>query len=446
MSPPEIMAIAMIVLLLAFVIIGFPVAFVLAGIGIIVGIIIYGPTSTGTMAAVNTYDVMKNWSLVAIPLFVYMGVVLERAGIAERLYKGLYLMLGGLRGGLVMATMLLATIFAACTGIAGASVVAIGLISMPEMLRYRYNKQLASGAVCAGGGLGVIIPPSIMLIIYGPVAGVSISKLFFAAIIPGLILAGIYLLYMGVRCRLNPELGPPVTKEERARYTAKDVGKLLLTSAVPPVALILLVLGSIFFGVAAPTEAASLGCLGALVITAAYRKLNWTMLKESGLRALRTTTFIVWLVLGAKYFMTTFTKLGGGALIGDMLTTVGAGLGSVALLVIMLFIIFILGMFMDWIGILMVIVPVYVPVIMVMGWEPLWFAILFCITLQISYITPPFAYSIFYLHGIAPPEVTLMDIYKGCFPFVLLQFIALAIIYFWPQIVFIIPNLMMALK
>jgi len=446
MSPPEIMAIVMICVLLGFVIIGFPVAFVLAGIGVIVSLAVYGVGPTVGMVTNNTYDVMKNWALVAIPLFVYMGVVLEKAGIAEGLYKGLYLLMGRLKGGLLVATMVLATIFAACTGIAGASVVAIGLISMPEMLRYRYDKQLASGAVCAGGGLGVIIPPSIMLIIYGPVAGVSISKLFFAAIIPGLVLAGIYLVYIIVRCYFKPELGPAVSKEERAQYSNKDVGKLLLTSAVPPVALILLVLGSIFFGIAAPTEAASLGCLGALGITIAYRKLNWSMLKETGIRALKTTTFILWLVLGAKYFMTTFTKLGGGYLIGDMLTSVGTGLGDVALLVVMLFIIFVLGMFMDWIGILMVVVPVYAPVILLMGWDPLWFAILFCITLQISYITPPFAYSIFYLHGIAPPQVTLMDIYKGCFPFVFLQFIALAIIYFWPQLVFFLPNLMMALK
>lgn len=446
MSPHEIMAITQIILLLAAVIIGFPVAFVLAGLGIIFGIIAYGGTATAAMAAINTYDVMKNWSLIAIPLFVYMGVILEQAGIAERLYKGLHLMLGQLRGGLAIATMLIATAFAACTGIAGASVVAIGLISMPQMLKYGYDKKLASGAVCAGGGLGVIIPPSIMLIVYGPVAGVSISHLFMAAIIPGLILSGIYIVYIGTRCLLKPELGPPVSKEERAKYTTGDITKLLLTSATAPVVLILLVLGSIFFGVAAPTEAASLGCVGALVIAAAYRKLSWPMLKETGYRALKTSCFIMWLVLGAKYFMTVFTKLGGGAMIGNMLSAVGIELGPTTLLFFMLFIIFILGMFMDWIGILLVIVPVFAPIVLVMGWDPLWFAILFCITLQISYITPPFAYSIFYLAGIAPPEVKLMDIYKGCVPFVFLQFIVLAIIYFWPQVCLVLPNLMMAMK
>lgn len=446
MTPFEIMAIAEIVLLLVFVIIGFPVAFVLAGLGIIFGIAAYGPVPTAYMAAINTYDVMKNWSLIAIPLFVYMGVVLEQAGIAERMYKGFYLLMGQLRGGLAIATMLLATVFAACTGIAGASVVAIGLISMPQMLKYGYDKQLASGAVCAGGGLGVIIPPSIMLIVYGPVAGVSISHLFMAAIIPGFILSGIYILYMGTRCLINPKLGPPISKEERAKYTWLDIGKILLTSATAPIVLILLVLGSIFFGVAAPTEAASLGCVGALVIAAAYRKLNWGVMKSIGYRALRTSCFIMFLVLGAKYFMTVFTKLGGGAMIGNMLNAIGVEMGPTVLLVIMLFVIFILGMFMDWIGILLVIVPVFAPIVLAMGWEPLWFAMLFCVTLQISYITPPFAYSIFYLHGIAPPEVTLMDIYKGCFPFVLLQFAGLAIIWIWPQLVFILPNMMMAAK
>lgn len=444
MSPQEIMSILMVVLLLVGVMIGFPVAFMLAGLGIIFGLIAYGGPIASYQAALNTFGVMSGWSLLAIPLFVYMGVVLEKAGVAERLYLGLRLMLGPLRGGLAMATMVIATFFAACTGIAGASVIAIGLIAMPSMLKYGYDKKLASGAICAGGGLGVIIPPSIMLILYGPQAGVSISLLFMAAILPGVIMSILYIGYMGTLCYFRPNLGPPVTAEEKAQYTRKDVARLLLTSGAPPAGLIMLVLGSIFFGVAAPTEAAALGGVGALIITAIYRKLNFKMVKETGYSALRISTFIMWLVLGAKYYMTTFNKLGGGDLIGDAL--VNLHIGPTGLLIVMLLIVFILGMFMDWIGILLVIVPIFTPIIKAVGWDPLWFSIMFCITLQISYITPPFAYSIFYLAGIAPPEVKLTDIYRGCVPFILLQFIALVIVYLWPSLCLYLPHAMLAAK
>jgi len=444
MSSNEIYAILMVVLLLAGIIIGFPVAFMLGSLGIIFGTIAFGGAIASYQAALNTFGVMSGWSLLAIPLFVYMGVVLEKAGIAEKLYLGLRLMLGPLRGGLAMATMAIATLFAACTGIAGASVIAIGLIAMPSMLKYGYDRKLASGVICAGGGLGVIIPPSIMLILYGPVAGVSISLLFMAAILPGILMSMFYIAYILISCYFKPEWGPPVTKEEAAEYSARDIAKILLVSGVPPAGLVLLVLGSIFFGIAAPTEAAALGGLGALGVTALYRKLNFQMLKEAGFSAIKISTFIMWLVLGAKYFMTTFNKLGGGDLIRD--TLVGLQLDPSSLLIVMLGIILVLGMFMDWIGILLVIIPIYGPIIKTMGWDPLWFAMLFCITLQISYITPPFAYSIFYLKGVAPQEVGLTDIYKGCFPFILLQFIVLFILYFWHELALYLPSVMLAAK
>jgi tripartite ATP-independent transporter DctM subunit len=444
MSANEIYSILMVVFLLAGVMIGFPVAFMLAGLGIIFGTLGFGSGVATYMATLNTFGVMSGWSLLAIPVFVYMGVVLEKAGMAERLYLGLRLALGPLRGGLLMATMAIATIFAACTGIAGASVIAIGLIAMPSMLKYGYDKKMISGAICVGGGLGVIIPPSIMLILYGPVAGVSISLLFIAAILPGILLAVMYTLYMLTMCYIWPELGPPVSKEEGAEYTRAQVAKLLLVNGVPPALLIVLVVGSIFVGIAAPTEAASLGGLGALIITAGYGKLNLKMLKETGYSALRISTFIMWLVLGAKFFMSTFNKLGGGDMIGGAL--LGLQLPPVLLLLVMLGILFVLGMFMDWIGILLVVVPIFAPMVKAMGWNPLWYAIMFCITLQISYITPPFAYSIFYLHGISPPEVKLTDIYKGCVPFILIQFVALVVLYFWKDLTLWLPSLMVAAK
>lgn len=444
MTINEIYAVLMIIGLLGGVIIGFPVAFMLGGLGVIFGAIAFGTGMASYQAALNTFGVMSGWSLLAIPLFVYMGVVLEKADVAEKLYLGLRLLLGPVRGGLAIATMGIATLFAACTGIAGASVIAIGLIAMPSMLKYGYDKRIASGAICAGGGLGVIIPPSIMMILYGPVAGVSISLLFMAAVLPGLIMASLYIIYIGLTCFLKPELGPPLTKEEAKQYTRKDLVRLLLTSGLPPAALVLFVLGSIFFGLAAPTEAAALGGLGALIITACYGKLNLKMLKETGYSALKISTFIMWLVLGAKYFMSTFNKLGGGDIISGFL--MGMDLGPNLLLVVMLALIFVLGMFMDWIGILLVIIPIFGPIVKSIGWDPLWFAMMFCITLQISYITPPFAYSIFYLHGIAPPEVKLPDIYYGCVPFIVLQFIVLIILFLWPDLALYLPNMMLEAK
>jgi len=444
MSVNEIYAITMVVALLGGVIIGFPVAFVMAGLGLFFGALVGGIDLASYQATLNTYGVMSGWSLLAIPLFVYMGVVLEKAKIADKLYLGLYLLLGPVRGGLAVATMLIATLFAACTGIAGASVIAIGLIALPSMLRYGYDRKMASGVICAGGGLGVIIPPSIMLILYGPVAGVSISMLFIAAIIPGLVMAALYILYIGGRCFLNPEFGPAITPEEAAKYSRKDMFKILLFSGVPPIAIIICVLGSIFFGLAAPTEAAALGGLGALFIAAAYGKLNLRMFLESGYSALKISTFIMWLVLGAKFFMTTFNKLGGGNLIYDFLMNLNTG--PTTLLIIMLLIIFILGMFMDWIGILLVVIPIFIPIVKTMGWDQLWFAMMFCITLQISYITPPFAYSIFYLKGIAPPEVSLVDIYRGCMPFIFIQFFVLIILFFWPDLALYLPQASMVAK
>lgn len=444
MSVNEMYAIAMVVGLLGGVIIGFPVAFLMAGLGLFFGTLAYGIDIAAYQATLNTYGVMSGWSLLAIPLFVYMGVVLEKAQVAEKLYLGLYLLLGPLRGGLAIATMAIATMFAACTGIAGASVIAIGLIALPSMINYGYNKSMASGIICAGGGLGVIIPPSIMLILYGPVAGVSISMLFIAAIIPGIIMATLYMLYIAGRCYLNPEMGPAITPEESAKYSRKDVIKILLVSGAPPIGLVIFVLGSIFYGLAAPTEAAALGGLGALFIAAMYKKLTLKMFLESCYSALKISTFIMWLVLGAKFFMTTFNKLGGGTLIYDFLMNLNTG--PTALLIIMLAIIFVLGMFMDWIGILLVVIPIFVPIVTAMGWEPLWFAMMFCITLQISYITPPFAYSIFYLKGIAPPEVSLIDIYRGCVPFIMIQFLVLILLFFWQDLALYLPQASMVNK
>jgi tripartite ATP-independent transporter DctM subunit len=444
MTPNELYASFMMIALIVLVLMGFPVAFVMAGLGIVVGTMAFGSAIVSYQASLNTFGVMSGWELLAIPLFVFMGVLLEKADIASRLYLGLRLLFGPVRGGLLIATMGIAILFAACTGVAGASVIAIGLIAMPSMLKYGYDKRLISGAICSGGGLGVIIPPSIMLIVYGPVAGVSISLLFFSAMLPGILLGLAYIIYLIGICYIFPDKGPPASKEELSQYSAKDIAKLLLVAGVPPLCLILLVLGGIFFGFAAPTEAAALGSLGAFLMTLGYGKFNMTMMKNSCYGALRASTMVMWLVLGAKFFMTTFNKLGGGAMIERWLMSLNVG--PEWMLFVMLAIVFILGFIMDWIGIILVVVPIFVPIVASMGWDPLWYAVLFCITLQISYITPPFAYCIFYLKGIAPKEVTLYDICIGCAPFIVIQLICLLFFYMWPSIALWLPRLMVAAK
>lgn len=444
MSTNEVYALSMIIILIGAVLLGLPVALVMAGLGIVVGAIAFGSAIISYQAALNTFGVMSGWELLAIPLFVFMGVLLEKADIAGRLYLGLRLLLGPIRGGLLLATMGIAILFAACTGIAGASVIAIGLIAMPSMLKYGYDKRLVAGAICSGGGLGVIIPPSIMLIIYGPVAGVSISLLFFAAMLPGVLMGVIYIAYMLAVCYIWPDKGPPATKEELAEYSKKDIAKLLLVAGGPPMALIFLVLGGIFFGFAAPTEAAALGSIGAFAMVIGYGKFSFKMLRDSCYSSLGISSFIMWLVLGAKFFMTTFNKLGGGAMIERWLLSLNVA--PEFMLVVMLGIIFIMGFIMDWIGILLVVVPIFTPIVAAMKWDPYWFAVLFCITLQISYITPPFAYSIFYLKGIAPKGVTLADICWGCVPFIFLQILALIIVYMWPDIALYLPRMMVAGK
>ncbi|MFZ5584944.1 MAG: TRAP transporter large permease [Thermodesulfobacteriota bacterium] len=445
MSANEWMALWMIIILVGGVMVGWPVAWMMAGLGILMGALAFGPAISSYQASLSIFGVMSGWELLAIPLFVFMGVVLEKADIAGRLYLGLRLLFGPIRGGLLLATMGIAILFAACTGIAGASVIAIGLIAMPSMLKYGYDKRLISGAICAGGGLGVIIPPSIMLIVYGPVAGVAISSLFFAAMLPGVVMGLMYIAYMAIMCFIWPDKGPTISREERSEYTWGQVGKILLVAGVPPMGLIGLVLGGIFLGFAAPTEAAALGSLGAIIMTIGYRKFSFEMLKQACYSSLKISTFIMWLVLGAKLFMGTFNKLGGGAMIERWLFSI-AGSDPVWMLILMLGIVFILGMFMDWIGILLVVVPIFVPIVAAMKWDPYWFAVMFCVTLQISYITPPFAYSIFYLKGIAPPEVSLYDICVGCVPFILLQILALILIYFAPGLATWLPNLVMAGK
>lgn len=435
-----ILSLIMFVALIALIVSGFHVAFSLGILALIFGYIAWG-TSLIAMLPARTMTMMSSYEMGAITLFIFMGCILEQAGIAERLYGTMHILMGRLKGGLLLGTMIICIIFAACTGIGGAAVIMMGLIAVPSMLSRKYDKSMVAGCICAGGGLGVIIPPSIMLILYGPVSGIGIARLFIASAVPGLIMGGAYLLYIGIRCALKPELGPPLSEDTRKEISKSRLFLMVLRDLLPSVALILGVLGSIFYGIASPTEAAGVGAFISVVLAAVYGRLTIPNMKKALYSMAKTVGMVFLIMLFAGFFTTAFMALGGGEAVEGLILGLSGG-NKLATITIMLGIVFILGMFMDWIGMLLVIVPIFVPIVNSVGAEPVWFAILFCIMLQLSYITPPFAYNIFFLKGIAPPEMTTSDIIQGCIPYILIQLGLLVIFYIFPKLTLWLPSLM----
>ena len=435
---PELITILMFAGLLVGILLGYPTAFVLGGLSMIFGLIFIGPEIYGFFI-VRLLGLMKNYVLLAVPLFLFMGVFMEKAGVAERLYSSMYLWLGGLRGGLAMATVVICMIFAAATGVVGASEVTIGLLALPAMLSRNFNKPLACGTICAGGTLGILIPPSIMIVMYGPTAGLSVGKLFMGAFIPGILLAFLYLIYIAVRCYFRPQDGPPMPLEERSVPLKKKL-TLLLTSIIPPLFLIFAVLGTIFFGIASVTEASAMGAIASIVLAAAYRQVDFQVIKEACKRTLQITSMILMIAVGAGFFTSTFVALGGDEVVNNFV--LGLPFGKWGILFTMMGMLVVLGMFIDWIGIVFIVVPLFTPIANNLGFEPIWFALLVMINLQISFLTPPFAYSIFYLKGITPPEVQTTDIYRGVIPFVGLQIVGLILCIVFPKLITFLPNLM----
>jgi tripartite ATP-independent transporter DctM subunit len=438
---PEIMTLLMFVTLVAAIALGHPLAITLAGVATLFGLIENGFNVSALMDlfANNTWGIFLNYTLVAVPLFIFMAQILDRSKVSEGLFDALYITLGGVRGGLGLAVIVVSTVFAATTGIIGASVVAMGLMAGPALLRRGYDRGLASGIVCASGTLGILIPPSIMLVVYGGLTGqkeTSVGNLFAAAIVPGLVLSGFYFIYVLVRCGLNPKLGPPIPLEERTATIAQKVG-MTAKNFVPPFGLILVVMGTILAGVATPTEAAALGCVGALVLAVCYRKLSWDVITHASIATARTTAMIMALFVGGKLFSTVFLFMGGGDVVADFLLGME---NRYVVLAIMMLVVFILGMFIDWAAILLVTVPIFTPIAAELGFNPLVFAMLMCINLQTSFLTPPFGYALFYFKGVAPPEYTMGDIYRGIIPFVILQILGLAMCTFFPQIITWLPS------
>jgi tripartite ATP-independent transporter DctM subunit len=438
---PEVMVIVAFLGIIAGILIGIPVATVLPSIGLLLGLLLIGPRALDLMMR-GIWAVVVNEVLVALPLFIFMGCMLQTSGVADKLFHNLRIALGGLRGGLGIVVIILATVLAATTGIIGTAVVMMGVLAMPTMLAAKYNRPLAAGLVCAGGTLGILIPPSIMLILYSLSAGISVVSLFAGAVIPGLLLSTLYILYVAIRCYLRPELGPPVSRSERETVMTARFLPELLWSLIPPLVLIGGVLGTIFLGVATPTEAAGTGAFTTVVLSVLLRKFSLKALTEAARETVNISATILWLVAGAQMFTSIFLFEGGGDVVKGWVMGLAGGHSAVVLSVMMVAL-FVLGKLICWVGILLITVPLFVPIAIAMGWDPLWFGLLVCVNLQMSFLTPPFAYAIFYLKQVAPPEVTLWDIYRGVWPFIGLQAVGLLLIIVFPQLVLWLPGLLL---
>ncbi|MEW6262451.1 MAG: TRAP transporter large permease subunit [Thermodesulfobacteriota bacterium] len=415
---------------------GLPVGFALGGVGLIFTYFLWGPKALATIA----YSAFDTWStsiLLAAPLFLFMGTILQESGIADDVYEMFYRWMGGLRGGLAIGTIIICTIFAAIMGISGASTITMGLIALPSMFKRGYNKELVIGAIAAGGVLGILIPPSVIMIIYAMIARESVGQMFAGGVVPGLILAGLYITYIAVRSYLQPELAPAMPREERASWRQKLVS---LKAVVLPILMILVVLGSIYTGVATPTEAAAIGAVGAFICAAIYGRLTWNVVKKASRYTFMLTGMVMWILLGAATFNNLYRAVGAQTLVMDLVGDMGVHPWTV--LIMMQLSLFILGMLMDDFAIVMLCVPIYVPIIKALGFNSLWFAMLFMVNMQMAYLTPPYGFNLFYMKSIVPKDVNMGHIYRSVLPFIALQFIGLILIMVFPRLALWLPQMM----
>lgn len=469
MTDPQI-ALMMLGLFIIFVFLGFPIAFTLMAMGIGFGYYAYYDArrmwrsfdrmaddtgwldSTGLwieglfnnrifdLFVNQTFTVMSNEVLTAVPLFLFMGYIVERANIVDRLFSTLNIAAKNMPGSMGVAALITCALFATATGIVGAVVTLMGLLALPAMLKARYDPSFASGIICAGGTLGILIPPSIMLIVYAAASNVSIVRLYAAALLPGLTLVTLYLIYVIGRSILQPSIAPRPTAEEVPDIPKSQLAIMILTSLVPLAFLILAVLGSILFGLATPSEAASIGALGGIFLAFVYRAMTWQRMRESVYLTVRTTAMVCWLFVGSYTFSAVFSYLGGEHLISDFVQ--GLNLSPLMFLLLAQLIIFLLGWPLEWSEIIIIFVPIFLPLLAFFQIDPLFFGILVALNLQTSFLTPPMAMSAYYLKGIAPPEIKLTQIFRGVMPFLFCVFIAMAMMYIFPQIVFYLPELM----
>jgi tripartite ATP-independent transporter DctM subunit len=422
--------------------IGFPVAFAMIGVAFGFGYWAFG--SSVIFQFIQKIDAMaSNFVLAAVPLFIFMGAMLERAGIAERLFEAIHLWTRRLPGGLAIGTVLMCVVFAASSGVIGATETVVGLLTIPVMLRYKYDKALISGVICAGGSLGTIIPPSIVVVLLGPVANVSIGDLMFGMLLPGLLLALLYILYILTLSVLRPTAGPriPPSADDPSFLEKCRISAIALW---PPMLLIAAVLGSIMFGIAAPTEAAALGATGALFLTVIYGDFTLKVLHESLVKTLKVTVMILTILMAGNMFAGVFIAGGGVQTIERLIAD--ADLAPWLTIGIFLLVCFFAGFVLDWISILLIFIPVFIPLVNKMGFDPVWFCVLFLIVIQTSYLSPPMAPAIFYLKGIAPPEITIHDMFRGVVPFIALQGVCLVIVAVFPQLVLWLPSVLLGFK
>ena len=421
---------------------GYPVAFSLGGTAIVFGIVgisldIFEPALLQAMPA-RIFGTMSNYTLLAIPYFIFLGSMLEKTGIAEDLLETMGILFGPLRGGLALAVVVVGALLAATTGVVAATVVAMGLISLPLMLRYNYNKELATGVICASGTLGQIIPPSVVLVVLGDQLGISVGDLFIGALIPGVITAGLFAVYCVTIAAIKPNLAPALPLETRT-MSGQALFIRVIQVMIPPLILIVLVLGSIFFGIATPTEAGALGALGATILGLVNRKLTWKALRSVVDSTLRITTMVVFILIGSTAFSLIFRGLNGDVLLFDLLVNLPGG--WMGFLAVCMFTVFFLGFFIDFFEIAFIIVPLFVPVAEALGINLVWFGVLIGANLQASFLTPPFGFALFYLRGVSPPEVTTPNIYRGALPFIGLQMLIVFLIILFPDLVLYLPSL-----
>jgi tripartite ATP-independent transporter DctM subunit len=435
MSPYAVTAI-MFLSMLALMSLGIPIAFCLGSVGLITTLFLWG-TSSIDMLYFTLWNVQNNFILIAVPLFIFMGYILHGSGVAKDLFDAVYLWAGRIRGGLGIGTVAICAIMAAMVGISGAATISMGVIALPAMLEKQYDKRIAIGLIQAGGALGFLIPPSMMMIMYAFLSGESVGRLFAGGVVPGLLLALCYMIYIGVRCFFQPHLGPAIAFEERATLQEKFIS---LKGLILPGALIVVVLGCIFFGITSPTEAAAVGASGALICAAIRRTLTWEMLKDSAIKTLNVSSFTAFIIIGAVVFSTVYTGLGATQMIRS--TIVGLDVSPWVIMIIIQLSFIILGMFLDDLAILFLCMPIYIPIIKALGFDPVWFAVLYVVNMQMAFITPPYGINLFYMKAVAPPNISMADIYQSVLPFVLIQVACLALFMMYPQLILWLPNLL----
>jgi tripartite ATP-independent transporter DctM subunit len=430
-------SIIIVVSMLLLMMTGMPLGVVTLTVSIGTALYAFGPPGLFLVAS-NVYGLFEAYPLVAVPLFVFMANIMERSGVAEDLFDAMSIIAGRLRGGVAVQTTFVAVVMAAMTGIMGGEIVMLGLIALPQMFRLGYDRKLAMGTICAGGSLATLIPPSIIMIVYGLAASVSISDLFMAGFFPGMLLATLYVSYILIRCKLKPELAPLPPPEMLELSRAEKLRRM--KGIILPMMVILWILGSIYGGIATPTEAAGVGVFGAIAAAWWRKRLNWEMLQEALRKTMVTVATIVWLIMGAVSLVGIYNVIGGTTFIQSLLT--GLDIPPLGVIFVMMGILIILGTFMEWIAIVFITVPIFAPVVVSLGFDPIWFGVLFVMNMQIYFLSPPFGPACFWLNSVTPPDVTLQQIFASVWPFICLQIIGLALVVIYPDIALFLPKFM----